>query len=103
MGGLQTAARDAFCGGNVQTFHGNQYSLFDLLSNVFCLQDPQNSERNRGFAFVEYYNHACAEHSRRVLSSPGFKLGTNTPTINWADSPSGLDHPSSSQVGMLFS
>eukprot|EP00250_Pteridium_aquilinum_P009088 c18434_g1_i1 orf=399-2066(-) len=72
------------------------------IQNIELLKDPQNPERNRGFAFVEYYNHACAEHARRTLSSPGFKLGTNTPTINWADSPSGLDHPSSSQVKVVY-
>ncbi|MCO5600216.1 hypothetical protein L7F22_054326 [Adiantum nelumboides] len=72
------------------------------LQNIELLKDPQNPERNRGFAFVEYYNHACAEHSQRILSAPGFKLGTNTPTINWADSPSVSDLSGSSQVKVVY-
>lgn len=72
-----------------------------VLRQSHC-KDPQNPDRNRGFAFVEYYNHACAEHARRILTLPGFKLGTNTPTINWADSPSGLDNPASSQVKVVY-
>ena len=57
------------------------YCNFSLIVS----QDPHNSDRNRGFAFVEYYNHACAENARRKLSMPGFKFGTNTPTVNWAE------------------
>ncbi|KAI5074337.1 hypothetical protein GOP47_0010298 [Adiantum capillus-veneris] len=72
------------------------------IQNIELLKDPQNPDKNRGFAFVEYYNHACAEHSRRMLSAPGFKLGTNTPTINWADSPSGSDLAASSQVKVVY-
>jgi heterogeneous nuclear ribonucleoprotein R len=34
---------------------------------------------------VEYYNHSCAENARRKLTMPGFKFGTNIPTVNWAD------------------
>ena len=70
------------------------YCIFSFIA----LQDPHNSDRNRGFAFVEYYNHACAENAKRLLSLPGFKLGTNIPTINWAECPTGLDNPGSSQV-----
>ncbi|GFQ06095.1 heterogeneous nuclear ribonucleoprotein q [Phtheirospermum japonicum] len=52
---------------------------------VELLKDPQNSSRNRGFAFVEYYNHACAEYSRVKMSNPKFKLDDNAPTVSWAD------------------
>lgn len=34
---------------------------------------------------MEYYNHSCAENARRKLTMPGFKFGTNIPTVNWAD------------------
>lgn len=43
------------------------------------------TDRNRGYGFVEYYNNACAEYSRQKMSTPNFKLGTNTPNISWAD------------------
>jgi len=55
------------------------------LQSVELLKDPQNEERNRGFAFVEYYNHACAEHARKNMSKRNFKLENRTPTIRWAD------------------
>ncbi|URD89009.1 RNA recognition motif family protein [Musa troglodytarum] len=64
-------------------------------------EDPQNSSRNRGYAFIEYYNHACAEYSRNKMSSPKFKLDTNAPTVSWADPRSG-DSSSSSQVKAIY-
>jgi len=45
------------------------------------LQDPQISSHNRGFAFVEYYNNACAEYSRQKMANSNFKLGSNAPTV----------------------
>jgi len=45
--------------------------------------------RNRGFAFIEYYNHACAEYSKQKMSNPSFKLDDNAPTVSWAESRSG--------------
>ncbi|CAA0838857.1 RNA-binding (RRM/RBD/RNP motifs) family protein [Striga hermonthica] len=52
---------------------------------VELLKDPQNSGRNRGFAFIEYYNSACAEYSKEKMSNPKFKLDDNAPTVSWAD------------------
>jgi RNA recognition motif-containing protein len=66
-----------------------------------CLQDPKTPGRNRGFAFVEYYNHACAEHARREMSKPSFRLGSNAPTISWADPRSGPDANAMSQVPLI--
>ncbi|KAL0347039.1 UNVERIFIED_CONTAM: Heterogeneous nuclear ribonucleoprotein Q [Sesamum calycinum] len=67
---------------------------------VELLKDPQNSSRNRGFAFVEYYNHACAEYSREKMSNPNFKLDDNAPTVSWADPKSA--ESSSSQVKAVY-
>ncbi|CAM8941949.1 unnamed protein product [Rhodiola kirilowii] len=53
--------------------------------NIELIKDPQNPSRNRGFAFVEYYNNACADYSRKKMSSGSFKLDGNTPTVTWAD------------------
>ena len=65
---------------------------------MFVTQDPQNPPRNRGFAFVEYYNNACADYSRQKLASANFKLDGNTPTVTWADPKSTPDHSASAQV-----
>lgn len=56
------------------------------------LQDPQNPGRNRGFAFVEYYNNACADYSRQKMSAASFKLDGNSPTVTWADPKITPDH-----------
>ncbi|KAJ6316374.1 hypothetical protein OIU78_019626 [Salix suchowensis] len=48
---------------------------------VQLLKDLQNPSRNRGFAFIEYYNHACAEYSRNKMSKPEFKLDDNAPIV----------------------
>nr|CAD1829867.1 unnamed protein product [Ananas comosus var. bracteatus] len=69
--------------------------------NVDLMKDPQNSSRNRGFAFIEYYNHGCAEYSRKKMSMPKFKLDSNAPTVSWADPRSG-DSSSSSQVKAVY-
>ncbi|CAA7405362.1 unnamed protein product [Spirodela intermedia] len=65
------------------------------VSLVELKKDPQNASRNRGFAFIEYYNNACAEYSRRKMSTPKFKLESNAPTVSWAD-PKNSDSSSSS-------
>ncbi|KAG8376734.1 hypothetical protein BUALT_Bualt09G0094600 [Buddleja alternifolia] len=69
-----------------------------LFAAIFL--DPQNSSRNRGFGFVEYYNNACAEYSRQKMSNPNFKLDDNAPTVSWADPKSA--ESSSSQVKAVY-
>ncbi|KAI3859784.1 hypothetical protein MKX03_013266 [Papaver bracteatum] len=64
-------------------------------------KDPYNSSRNRGFAFVEYYNNACAEYSREKLSRPKLKLDKNAPIAKWAD-PKHSDTSSSSQIKAVY-
>jgi len=66
---------------------------------IFCLwQDALNPGRNRGFAFIEYYNNACAEYARQKMSSGNFKLEGNTPTVTWADPKSAPDSAAAAQV-----
>ena len=60
-------------------------------------QDAKNTNNNRGFAFVDYHNHACAEYSRKKMMNPNFKLGDNAPTVSWAD-PKNADSSAASQV-----
>lgn len=71
------------------------------VNKVDLMKDPQNSSRNRGYAFIEYYNHACAEYSRKKMCTPKFKLDSNAPTVSWADPKSG-DSSSSSQVKAVY-
>ncbi|XAR62920.1 hypothetical protein NMG60_11022659 [Bertholletia excelsa] len=71
--------------------------------NIELIKDPQNPSRNRGFAFIEYYNNACADYSRQKMSSANFKLDGNTPTVSWADPKSTADNSAAaSQVKALY-
>ncbi|KAL0388950.1 UNVERIFIED_CONTAM: Heterogeneous nuclear ribonucleoprotein Q [Sesamum radiatum] len=70
---------------------------------IELIKDPQNPGRNRGFAFVEYYNNACADYSRQQMSAPSFKLDGNTPTVTWADPKITPDHSAAAaQVKALY-
>lgn len=65
-------------------------------------QDMKNINNNRGFAFIDYYNNACAEYSRQKMMNPTFKLEDNSPTVSWAD-PKNADTSASSQVSIHMS
>ncbi|KAL1367097.1 hypothetical protein HN51_021171 [Arachis hypogaea] len=69
---------------------------------IELFKDVQNPSRNRGFAFVSYYNNACADYSRQKMSTAGFKLEGNTPTVTWADPKNSTDHSAASQVKALY-
>ncbi|KAI8572904.1 hypothetical protein RHMOL_Rhmol01G0237200 [Rhododendron molle] len=60
--------------------------------NIELIKDPQYPSRNRGFAFIEYYNNACADFSRQKMSNASFKLDGNAPTVSWADPKSTPDN-----------
>ncbi|KAI3740345.1 hypothetical protein L2E82_30773 [Cichorium intybus] len=72
-----------------------------VVNSVELLKDPKNSKRNRGFAFIEYYNHARAEYSRQNMLNPKFKLDDNAPTMSWAD-PKNAESSASSQVKAVY-
>ncbi|KAG6667154.1 hypothetical protein CIPAW_01G081500 [Carya illinoinensis] len=72
------------------------------VESIELIKDPQNPSRNRGFAFVLYYNNSCANYSRQNMSNANFKLDGNTPTVTWADPKSGPDHSAASQVKALY-
>ncbi|KAI3796477.1 hypothetical protein L1987_39148 [Smallanthus sonchifolius] len=69
---------------------------------IELIKDPQNPTRNRGFAFVEYYNNACADYSRQKLASASFKLDGNSPTVTWADPKISSDNSAAAQVKALY-
>ncbi|KAK6919912.1 RNA recognition motif domain, partial [Dillenia turbinata] len=71
--------------------------------NIELIKDPQNSSRNRGFAFIEYYNNACADYARQKMLAASFKLDDNTPTVTWADPKISPDHSAAAaQVKALY-
>lgn len=72
------------------------------VEGIDLIKDPQNQSRNRGFAFVLYYNNACADYSRQKMASSNFKLDGNTPTVTWADPKTSPDNSASSQVKALY-
>ncbi|XP_074582759.1 heterogeneous nuclear ribonucleoprotein Q [Curcuma longa] len=72
------------------------------VENVEIFKDPQNPTRNRGFLFVEYYNHACAEYARLKMTTPNFKLDGTNPTVSWADPKNSADSSAASQVKAIY-
>ncbi|KAK7258446.1 hypothetical protein RIF29_24023 [Crotalaria pallida] len=72
------------------------------VENIDLIKDPLNPSRNRGFAFVVYYNNACADYSRQRMSSASFKLDSNTPHVTWADPKASPDPAAASQVKALY-
>lgn len=71
------------------------------VNSVALLKETKNSDRNRGFAFIEYYNHACAEYSWQKMSNPKFKLDDNAPTVKWAE-PKNAESSAASQVKAVY-
>ncbi|XP_008777549.1 heterogeneous nuclear ribonucleoprotein Q-like isoform X1 [Phoenix dactylifera] len=67
------------------------------VQNIEMFKDPQNPSRNRGFLFVEYYNHACADYARQKMSSPNFKMDGSNPTVSWADPKNSADSSAAAQ------
>ncbi|CAL5220907.1 g3002 [Coccomyxa viridis] len=41
--------------------------------------------QNRGFAFVEFYNHACAQAAKNALSAPTYTMGGRTLNVAYAE------------------
>ncbi|KAK2433684.1 heterogeneous nuclear ribonucleoprotein Q [Trifolium repens] len=68
---------------------------------VELVKDMKNISNNRGFAFIDYHNNACAEYSKQKMTNPTFKLGENSPTVSWAD-PKNADSSASSQVKAVY-
>ncbi|KAG6395278.1 hypothetical protein SASPL_145920 [Salvia splendens] len=88
---------------NRDTGESKGFAFVLVLKIIELIKDPQNPGRNRGFAFVEFYNNACADYSRQKMSSASFKLDGNTPTVTWADPKITPDHSAAtSQVKALY-
>ncbi|KAL3530387.1 hypothetical protein ACH5RR_009709 [Cinchona calisaya] len=71
------------------------------VTSVELVKDIRNAQNNRGFSFIEYHNHACAEYSRQKMINPKFKLGSNAPTVSWAD-PKHTESSAASQVKAVY-
>ncbi|OMO89208.1 hypothetical protein COLO4_19856 [Corchorus olitorius] len=72
------------------------------VTGLELVKDTKYSSNNRGFAFIEYYNNACAEYSRQKMMNPQFRLGDNVPNVSWAD-PKNADSSAASQGHHFFS
>eukprot|EP00850_Spirogloea_muscicola_P020578 SM000220S07057 [mRNA] locus=s220:136633:139696:+ [translate_table: standard] len=72
------------------------------VTGIELLQDPNQPDRNRGFAFLEYHNHACAEQSRRNMTKPTFRLDGYTPTVSWAEGKAEPDAAAMAQVKVVY-
>ncbi|OMO49542.1 hypothetical protein CCACVL1_30943 [Corchorus capsularis] len=71
------------------------------VTGLELVKDMKYSSNNRGFAFIEYYNNACAEYSRQKMMNPQFRLGDNVPNVSWAD-PKNADSSAASQVKAVY-
>jgi RNA recognition motif-containing protein len=88
------------------------YTTSSRFTNIEMLfaQDQHDPNRNRGFLFVEYYNHACADYARQKLSSPNFKVDGSQLTVSWAEAKGSTDASSAAaqvdiwaiQIQILF-
>ncbi|XP_008662372.3 heterogeneous nuclear ribonucleoprotein Q isoform X3 [Zea mays] len=61
-----------------------------------------HSDTNKGYGFIEYYNQACAEYAKKMMSTPEFKLDKNAPNVSWADTKNGGESASTAQVKSLY-
>ncbi len=66
------------------------------------LQDLHDPSRNRGFLFVEYYNHACADYAKQKLSAPNFKVDGSQLTVSWAEPKGSSSSDSSSAAAQVY-
>ncbi|KAL4183106.1 hypothetical protein AMTRI_Chr11g96550 [Amborella trichopoda] len=67
-------------------------SSAQVKNRLFIGNDAENLDRDRGFAFLDYYNVAYAEYVKRKMSNPKFKLDNSAPTVSCAD-PKNHDNP----------
>ncbi|XP_052136353.1 heterogeneous nuclear ribonucleoprotein Q-like [Oryza glaberrima] len=71
--------------------------------NIEMFKDLHDPSRNRGFLFVEYYNHACADYARQKLSAPNFKVDGSQLTVSWAEPKGSSDSSSAAaQVKTIY-
>eukprot|EP00899_Mesostigma_viride_P021779 jgi/Mesvir1/29602/Mv21458-RA.1 len=72
------------------------------IEHLNLVKDPACETKNRGFAFVEFYNHSCAEAARKVYTKSTFKLDGNIPTVNFAEPRAEPDPQAQAQVKIVY-
>lgn len=55
------------------------------LQKADVMRNREHPEQGRGFAFLEYYNAACAALAKAALSSPGFRIGDKPLSVDFAE------------------
>ncbi|KAK9807940.1 hypothetical protein WJX73_004990 [Symbiochloris irregularis] len=58
--------------------------------------------QNRGFAFVAFYNHACANAAKNILSAPTFRMGERPLTVSFAEPKQSEMAPQTAQDKVLY-
>lgn len=71
------------------------------LETVELLMSKEFAGQNRGFCFLEFYNHACAQAAKAALSPPQFQLGNKPLTITFAE-PRRADTDQSQDIKSIF-
>eukprot|EP00884_Botryococcus_braunii_P004126 jgi/Botrbrau1/13714/Bobra.250_2s0011.1 len=72
------------------------------LELVELLLSKEFPGQNRGFAFLEFYNHACAEQAKNVLSAPSFRLKDRQVVVSFTDSKQDANAAAQSQVKSVY-
>lgn len=55
------------------------------LQSIEISKNRERPEENRGFAFLEFYNGACATHAKTQLTKPDVRVGDRTITVDLAE------------------
>lgn len=58
--------------------------------------------QNRGFAFVAFYNHACANAAKNTLGAPGYRMGERQLTVSFAEPKQSEMGPQTPQDKVLY-
>lgn len=68
-----------------QALEGQLNGELKGLQDVDVLKSKENPEQNRGYAFLEFYNAACALQARKRLSQPDVKVQDRSIQVELAD------------------
>ncbi|KAK9905524.1 hypothetical protein WJX75_001554 [Coccomyxa subellipsoidea] len=68
---------------------------------IELLMSKEYPGQNRGFSFIEFYNHACAQLAKNVLSAPTYTMGGRTLNVAYAE-PKGADQVPTQQVKSVY-
>ncbi|EIE23761.1 RNA-binding domain-containing protein [Coccomyxa subellipsoidea C-169] len=68
---------------------------------IELLMSKEYPGNNRGFAFIEFYNHACAQLAKNALSAPTYTMHGRSLNVAYAE-PKGADQVPTQQVKSVY-